>query len=128
MILLLVTPGETEKDFEDTLKLIRRVKYINTYSFIYSSRPGTPASLVGNIKDNILKDRLVTFQKEAEKIKVEYRKNLFRKNSHVLFENRVGNKNEFFGRDEFSNSVIVKSKLNLKGKIKKRSKNYRRKP
>ena len=111
-------PGETEKDFEDTLKLIRRVKYINTYSFIYSSRPGTPASLVGNIKDNILKDRLVTFQKEAKKIKVEYRKNLFRKNSHVLFENRVGNKNEFFGRDEFSNSVIVKSKLNLKGKIK----------
>ena len=73
---------------------------------------------MGNIKDNILKDRLVTFQKEAEKIKVEYRKNLFRKNSHVLFENRVGNKNEFFGRDEFSNSVIVKSKLNLKGKIK----------
>ena len=37
----------------------------------------------------------------------------------VLFENRIENRNEFFGRDEFSNSVIVKSSENLKGKIKK---------
>ena len=47
-----------------------------------------------------------------------YRKNLLNKKSFVLFENRVGNKNEFFGRDEFSNSVIVKANENLKGKIK----------
>ena len=37
----------------------------------------------------------------------------------VLFENRIENRNEFFERDEFSNSVIVKSSENLKGKIKK---------
>ena len=36
----------------------------------------------------------------------------------MLFENKVGNKNEFFGRDEFSNSIIVKDKENLVGKIK----------
>ena len=36
----------------------------------------------------------------------------------VLFENRVKNKDEFFGRDEYSNSVIVKTKENIEGKIK----------
>ena len=36
----------------------------------------------------------------------------------VLFENKLKNKDEFFGRDEYSNSVIVKTKENLKGKIK----------
>ena len=37
-------PGETIQDFEDTLKLIKRVKFVNTYSFIFSPRPGTPAA------------------------------------------------------------------------------------
>ena len=49
---------------------------------------------------------------------MKYRKNLFNKKSLVLFENKVKNKDEFFGRDEFSNSVIVKTKENLSGKIK----------
>ena len=48
---------------------------------------------------------------------MKYRASLFNKLSRVLFENRIGNKDEFFGRDEYSNSVIVKSKENLKGKI-----------
>ncbi len=111
-------PGETEKDFEETLKLIKKVEYINTYSFIYSPRPGTPASKMENTKHSILKERLLIFQREARKIKIEYRKKLLNKNSIVLFENRIGVKNEFFGRDEFSNSVIVKSKDDLIGKIK----------
>ena len=37
-------PGETDKDFEETLKLLKEIKYINTYSFIFSPRPGTPAA------------------------------------------------------------------------------------
>ena len=36
-------PGETEKDFEDTLNVLKQVKFINSYSFIFSARPGTPA-------------------------------------------------------------------------------------
>ena len=50
-------------------------------------------------------------------MKTNYKKSLFNKKSLVLFENKIGNKDEFFGRDEFSNSVIVKSKKNLKGRI-----------
>ena len=37
-------PGETDNDFSDTLKLLNKVQFINTYSFIFSARPGTPAA------------------------------------------------------------------------------------
>ena len=36
-------PGETDSDFRETIKLMDEVKFINSYSFIYSARPGTPA-------------------------------------------------------------------------------------
>ena len=71
------------------------------------------------VESSISKKRLIVFQKTAEQIKMKYRSSLFNKLSRVLFENRIGNKDQFFGRDEYSNSVIVKSKENLKGKIEK---------
>ncbi len=112
-------PGETDKDFNDTLNLLKKVKYINSYSFVFSPRPGTPAAKMGEINEFAAKKRLIIFQEAAAELKLEYRKKLKGKKMSVLFENRIGNKNEFFGRDEFSNSVIVKSSKNLKGKIKK---------
>ena len=110
-------PGETEKDFEKTIKLLKEVEYINSYSFIFSQRPGTPAAQMKTVESSTCKKRLIVFQKIAEQIKMKYRTSLFNKLSRVLFENRIGNKDEFFGRDEYFNSVIVKSKENLKGKI-----------
>ena len=112
-------PGETEKDFNDTLQLIDKVEYINFYSFIYSPRPGTPAAKLKKIDESLAKERLSIFQKKAEEVKMRYRKNLFNKKCFVLFENELKDKPGFFGKDEFSNSVIVKSSENLKGKIKK---------
>ena len=111
-------PGETDEDFDLTIQLMKKVKYINSFSFIFSPRPGTPAASMKPIDDSIAKKRLIIFQKVANEIKLNYRKNLLNKKSLVLFENRIGSKNEFFGRDEYSNSVIVKSNENLEGKIK----------
>ena len=96
----------------------KKIEYISSYSFIFSPRPGTPAASFKFVEENIAKKRLVLFQKLAEKIKMKYRKNLFNKKSLVLFENKTRNENEFFGRDEYNNSVIVKSTDNLIGKIK----------
>ena len=112
-------PGETEKDFNYTLQLIDKVEYINFYSFIYSPRPGTPAAKLKKIDETLAKKRLSIFQKKAEEVKMRYRKNLFNKECSVLFENELKDRPGFFGKDEFSNSVIVKSSENLKGKIKK---------
>ncbi len=111
-------PGETDKDFEETLKLLKEIKYINTYSFIFSPRPGTPAANMEKVDYETAKKRLVIFQKIAEEIKIKYRKNLLHKRTSVLFENKMKNGPDFFGRDPFSNSIIVKSNQNLKGQIK----------
>ena len=110
-------PGETSKDFDQTLNLLEKVKYINSYSFIFSPRPGTPAANMTKVEDKIAKERLTIFQNRAREIKIKYRQNLFNKKSMVLVENRIGKNDEFFGRDEYSNSVIIKSNENLFGKI-----------
>ena len=110
-------PGETENDFNDTLNLLNKIEFINCFSFIFSPRPGTPAAKLTEIDYNVSKKRLTIFQKTAEKIKLKYKKSLFNKTTLVLFENRTKIKNEFFGRDEYWNPVIVKTKQNLKGKL-----------
>ena len=111
-------PGETQEDFNKTVKLMSNIKFINSYSFIYSPRPGTPASNLTNVNLKIAKKRLNDFQLVAEKIKTSYRKNLVNKISTVLFENKTENGNKYFGRDEYFNSIIVDSTENLVGKIK----------
>ena len=110
-------PGETESDFNATKKLLKEIEYINSYSFIYSPRPGTPAAKKDKINDSIAKKRLIEFQKIAKEIKTKYKKSLINKKLLVLFENKISGKDKFFGRDEFSNSVIVKSNENLIGKL-----------
>ncbi len=110
-------PGETEEDFQMTLALLKNVHFINSYSYLYSPRPGTPAFNLTLVNQKIAKERLYIFQNVAEKIKSEYRQKLVNKKSIVLFENKIQNENKFFGRDEFFNSVIVKSEKNLIGTI-----------
>ena len=111
-------PGETNDDFEATMKLMSDVKFVNSYSFVYSAKPGTPAFDLKMINKKDAKNRLMKFQRLAEKIKIDYRRSLVNKISNVLFENKIKNSNKYFGRDEYSNSVIVESNDNLTGKIK----------
>ena len=59
------------------------------------------------------------FQDISLQIKKEYREKLLNTTSFVLFENLTKNGKNYFGRDEFYNSVIVSSNYNLVGKIKK---------
>jgi len=112
-------PGETEDDFKKTIELMKEVKFINSYSFLYSARPGTPAFNLDKIDENIAKERLFLFQNLSKKIKTVYRENLLSKTMTVLFENETKEKNKYFGRDEYFNSVIVESNENLVNKIKK---------
>ena len=60
-------PGETENDFNQTLNLLKEVKFINSYSFIYSERPGTPAAKLKRISDKVTKERLKIFKKNQIK-------------------------------------------------------------
>ena len=115
---IIAYPGETEDDFEKTLLLMKKIKFINSYSFIFSPRPGTPASNITPVHDKIAKERLFNFQKVADQIKKNYRKKLVNSTARVLFENKNKKDDKYFGRDEYFNSVIVDSNQNLEGKIK----------
>ena len=110
-------PGETENDFKQTLDLVEKIKFINSYSFTYSSRPGTPASKLDNVDPQIAKKRLINLQEMLEKINIESKKEFLGKSIEVLFENKLENQNKYFGRDKFLNSVIVESKEDLTGQI-----------
>jgi len=111
-------PGETENDFEESVKLMKNIKFINSYSYIFSPRPGTPAFNMKKIDQKIAKERLLKFQSISERIKADYRAGLINKIVNVLFENKIKHENKYFGRDEYFNSVIVESKDDLSGKIK----------
>ncbi len=111
-------PGETNIDFKNTIKLLKKVGFINTYSFMFSPRPGTPAFDLTKVDHGEAKNRLIEFQHLAEDIKNSYRKKLINKTVNVLFENKMQSGNRYFGRDEHFNPVIVESDDNLAGTIK----------
>ena len=110
-------PGETETDFQKTLKLIAKTGFINSYSFIYSTRPGTPASKLAKVEKEVAKKRLIELQKVLEKINRQSKKSFLNKSTEVLFENKMKNQNKYFGRDKFLNAVVVESFENLTGQI-----------
>ena len=115
---IIAYPGETAEDFQKTISLMKNVQFINSYSFIFNARPGTPAAKMKKIDLKIAKERLLVFQNVANDIKKNYRMSLINSETKVLFENKVKTEGQFFGRDEYFNSVIVKSDENLIGKIK----------
>jgi tRNA-2-methylthio-N6-dimethylallyladenosine synthase len=111
-------PGETHDDYKKTIELMTKVGFVNSYSFTFSARPGTPAFNLEQIDLNVAKNRLIEFKKIAEDIKNSYRKTLIGKIAKVLFENKMKSGNRYFGRDEHFNSVIVESNDDLTGQIK----------
>jgi len=110
-------PGETDDDFNKTLELIKKVEFINSYSFIYSSRPGTPASELGNVDAAVAKKRLIKLQTLLETNNSKYKNFFLNKSIEVLFENKLNKQNKYFGRDKFLNSVIVESEQDLTGQL-----------
>ena len=110
-------PGETEKDFEDTMKLIKKINFTNSYSFIFSPRPGTAASNYKLIDENISKKRLNIVQDYLFKNQKIKNKNLENTIVNVLVENQLKSQNKFFGRTEHMTAVIFSGEKNIEGKI-----------
>tara|TARA_Y100000590_G_scaffold84946_1_gene94942 strand:+ start:4055 stop:5422 length:1368 start_codon:yes stop_codon:yes gene_type:complete len=110
-------PGESEEDFKNTINLVKKLKFINSYSFIYSPRPGTAASNLEMIDEEIAKKRLKMLQNEL--FSNQFFKNQMIKNKivNVLVENKMKDENKFFGRTEHMTSVIFDSKKNVVGEI-----------
>ncbi len=110
-------PGETDCDFNDTIKLVKKIKFINSYSFIYSPRPGTPASKLKQIDKEITKERLINLQSILEDHQIKKNKSLIGSTIEVLVENKLKSQNKYFGRNIFLNSVIFDGEEKFIGKL-----------
>ena len=110
-------PGETNSDFNDTLDLVKKIKFINSYSFIFSPRPGTRAAELKLIDNDISKARLNEIQKYLFINQVNKNKSFEGKFVKVLVENRIKNQPKLFGRNKFNNSVIFLGDKNNIGEI-----------
>ena len=110
-------PGEENKDFQETIELIKKIKFINSFSFIFSPRPGTKASKLEEIDSNVAKQRLIELQSRLFQNQIDHNKSFENKEINVLVENKNRNQSMFFGRNEYFNSVIFDGDKNDVGNI-----------
>ena len=110
-------PGEEEEDFKATLELIKKIKFINSYSFIFSPRPGTVAADLNLIDKKISMERLEKIQSQLYDNQMHMNKSLENKTINVLVENLTEDKTQVFGRSEYMTSVIFNGKKEDVGKI-----------
>ncbi|MBO7332959.1 MAG: tRNA (N6-isopentenyl adenosine(37)-C2)-methylthiotransferase MiaB [Alphaproteobacteria bacterium] len=111
-------PGETDEDFEDTMRIVEQVKYAQSYSFKYSPRPGTPASLMKNqIDENLKLERLQILQSALLETQKNFNLATVGKTVEVLFTERGKLENQWNGYSPYLQNVHVTEKENLYGKI-----------
>ena len=114
---IIAYPGETEEDFNHTMQLVKKIRFINSYSFIFSPRPGTVASNLKLIDTKVAKKRLNLIQSELFSYQSSKNKMTENKIVNVLVENKIKNQNKFFGRTECMTAVIFDGEENIEGQI-----------
>ena len=110
-------PGEEEEDFKETVEIIKKIKFINSYSFIFSPRPGTRASNYKLIDKKVSSKRLDIIQKHLFQNQINKNKSFENKIMNVLVENLTEDKINFFGRSEYMTPVILNGSEENIGKV-----------
>ena len=110
-------PEENDDDFKKTMELINKVGFTNSYSFIFSPRPGTVASDLELVDPKKSKERLKIIQKKIFENQLKKNKSLESKILNVLVENQMKDGVKLFGRTEYMTSVIFEGNLDNIGKI-----------
>lgn len=112
-------PGETEEDFQETLDVVRKVRYESAYTFIYSKRTGTPAAkMEEQVPEDIIKDRFDRLLKEIQKISAELAGRDAGKVEKVLVE-EINSQNPELMTGRLTNNLLVhfKGSEDMIGKI-----------
>ena len=110
-------PGEKDEDFENTLKLIEKVNFINSYSFIFSSRPGTVAYDLELTDKKTSAQRLEAIQNKLYENQMNRNKQFKNQTINVLVENLTDDKTQTFGKSEYMTSVVFNGNKEHIGKI-----------
>ena len=113
-------PGETKQDFKKTLDLVDIVKYAQSFSFIYSPRPGTTSyKMKDKITDDEKKERLLILQNKLKSYQEKFNKKFLKKSLDVLFTNFSKKKNyQSLGYSPYMQLVRLQNKKSMKGRIK----------
>ena len=112
-------PGETDKEFEDTLDVVKKVNYEQVYMFIYSKRVGTPGYKMENqVPEEIKHERFNRLKELVESQIAENNKKYVGTTQKVLVEGiSKNNENMLTGRTDSNKVVIFKGEKNLIGKV-----------
>jgi tRNA-2-methylthio-N6-dimethylallyladenosine synthase len=103
-------PGETEEDFEATLRIVDAVRYASAYSFKYSARPGTPAAVMEDqISRDIMDDRLQRLQANINEHQLAFNRSKVGVNTQVLIERKGKHEGQMIGRSPWLQSVHVET-------------------
>ena len=110
-------PGENEKDFKETLNLIKEISFINSYSFIFSPRPGTKAADLVLINKEISTKRLEKVQNLLFENQMRMNRSFENTHLNVLVENFTDDRTQVFGRSEYMTPVMFDGNKSDIGKI-----------
>ena len=110
-------PGEDNEDFNKTFSLIKKLRFVNSYSFTFSPRPGTVAENFNLIDKNIAAQRLEKIQNILFENQIQMNRSLENSVIDVLVENLTEDKTKTFGRSEYMTPVIFDGKKTDIGKI-----------
>jgi tRNA-2-methylthio-N6-dimethylallyladenosine synthase len=111
-------PGETDRDFEDTLDLVRQVTYAGAFSFVYSPRPGTPAAtMAGQVEEAVALERLHRLQALLFEQQTAFNAAQMGKTLNVLFEKKGRYDRQAIGRSPYLQAVHVEAADHLLGQI-----------
>ena len=110
-------PGETERDFQDTMSLVRDVEYGQAYSFRYSARPGTPAAERKQVDHNVASERLQRLQDLLKRQQQKIQKSMVGRTVSVLFERSGRMPGQLTGKSEYLHAVHADCSESLLGRI-----------
>ena len=114
---IIAYPGESDDDFMATFDLIKNIKFINSFSFIFSPRPGTTASNLDLIDKKTSSERLEKVQKQLFNHQIVMNKSFENKEIEVLVENKTNDDDKLFGRSEYMTPVIFDGKHQDVGEV-----------
>lgn len=101
-------PGETDADFSETLELVKVVGYASAYSFKYSPRPGTPASVMSEqISEEVKQERLAKLQELLEAQRLCFNRKMLEQKVKILLMKDGKHNSQWIGKTEYMQSVIV---------------------
>ena len=111
-------PGESDKDFADTLSLIDKVGYASAYSFKYSIRPGTPAAgKMKQVPEETKSERLTSLQQLLGSQQFAFNKTCENRVFDVLVGQKAGKEGQLNARTPYMQSVYFEGPESLIGKI-----------